>query len=155
MYTNHEQFFVDARNAAARAGHPFPAAAACEAALESSWGVSQLARQANNLLGIKQHQHHAYEDIFLPTREWVKNSTYPNGTFVVVNADFVKYPSWDDCFRDCVAMLHRMSCYAPALTAPDVESFERAVAAHWSTDPHRADKVLAIYHLINPSGAVQ
>jgi uncharacterized FlgJ-related protein len=47
--------FLDRASAeAVKASHPFPQMAACEAALESSWGNSQLAREGNNLFGMNQ-----------------------------------------------------------------------------------------------------
>lgn len=49
-----EEFLQQAASAARRAGHIFPEYAACEAALESAWGHSELAREANNLFGQKQ-----------------------------------------------------------------------------------------------------
>jgi flagellum-specific peptidoglycan hydrolase FlgJ len=50
--------FLDRASAeAVKANHPFAKMAACEAALESSWGNSQLARDDFNLFGMKQHAH--------------------------------------------------------------------------------------------------
>ena len=54
MTTTPEDNFLRQASAAARAaGHIFPDYAACEAALESTWGQSRLAREANNLFGQK------------------------------------------------------------------------------------------------------
>ena len=53
-HTLQDSFLRQAAAAAHTAGHIFPAYAACEAALESTWGQSRLARQANNLFGQKQ-----------------------------------------------------------------------------------------------------
>jgi len=47
------QFLTMAAAAAQAAAHPFPAIAACEAALESAWGTSRLASEARNLFGLK------------------------------------------------------------------------------------------------------
>ncbi|HZU08351.1 MAG TPA: glucosaminidase domain-containing protein, partial [Pseudacidobacterium sp.] len=52
--TMQETFLQKAYQAAAAAGHIFPEYAACEAALESGWGLSHLATEANNLFGQKQ-----------------------------------------------------------------------------------------------------
>ena len=55
MTTTPQDTFLRQASAAARAaGHIFPDYAACEAALESTWGQSRLAREANNLFGQKQ-----------------------------------------------------------------------------------------------------
>ncbi len=49
-----DEFLSKACAAARSAGHIFPEYAACEAALESGWGMSGLAQKANNLFGQKQ-----------------------------------------------------------------------------------------------------
>ncbi|MGB7199797.1 MAG: glucosaminidase domain-containing protein, partial [Acidobacteriaceae bacterium] len=66
-------FLSRAYRAAQAAHHIFPAFAACEAALESGWGRSQLAMEANNLFGQKQsHPPLAgTETIAMPTREFL------------------------------------------------------------------------------------
>jgi len=133
-------FLQKAFEAALEAKHVFPAYAACEAALESAWGKSQLAIQGNNLFGRKQSADPVFETIDFPTKEFI------HGEFVTVPAHWVKYPDWSACFDDRMALLRRLSkFYGPALEATDGESFVRLVSEHWSTDPLRADKVLSIY----------
>ncbi len=68
-----EEFLTKAATAARAAGHLFPEYAACEAALESGWGMSHLAAEANNLFGQKQaHPPLAGTDtVSLPTREYL------------------------------------------------------------------------------------
>lgn len=140
-----DSFLLDAFYAAENSGHVFPAFAACEAALESNWGRSALAKEANNLFGTKQHQHPVFGTLNMPTHEWdkIKHS------FIVVNAEWVKYPGWKECFEDRMSTLTRLAPeyphYAAALAAPDGETFVREVSRTWSTDPNRADKVLSIY----------
>src|ERR1700761_5944697 len=67
------EFLAKAVAAAKAAGHVWPEYAACEAALESAWGGSELAVQANNLFGQKQaHLPLAgTETLTLPTREYL------------------------------------------------------------------------------------
>lgn len=141
--TPHEQFWTNARDAARAAGHIWPEMAACEAALESAWGSSELARADNNLFGTKQHAHPVFGTHNLPTREWLHNG------WVVVNAEWVKYPTLADCFADRMATLKRLAPsfphYAAALAATSGTQFVIEVSKSWSTDPKRADKVLAIY----------
>ena len=145
MTPEQADFIKRARDEAIRANHPFPIMAACEAALESSYGTSLLARQSNNLFGMKQHSHPIYETMNLPTREFIKD----RGGWVVVMADFVKYPDWRACFADRLVTLERLSGsyphYATALAAPDAITYVSEVSATWSTDPYRASKCLAIY----------
>jgi flagellum-specific peptidoglycan hydrolase FlgJ len=131
--------------AAEDGGHVFPTMAACEAALESAYGTSGLSRNAFNLFGMKQHQHPVYGTLNLPTKEFI------HGEWITVVAHWVKYPSFAESFTDRMNTLQRLAPikgfehYAAALAAQDAETFVREVSAKWSTDPHRADKVLSIY----------
>jgi flagellum-specific peptidoglycan hydrolase FlgJ len=136
--------FLDRAMAEAiKATHPFASMAACEAALESSWGNSELAREAFNLFGMKQHAHAIYGTLNLPTREFEK------GEWIETTAHWVKYPDWRSCFADRLATLQRLSNayphYKAALAAPDSETYITEVSKTWSTDPDRARKVLSIY----------
>ncbi len=140
-----DQFLMKAAEAARAAGHLFPEYAACEAALESGWGMSHLAVEANNLFGQKQaHPPLAgTETIALPTRE------YLHGAWIRVQANWVKFADWSACFRERMALLHSISAaypnYKAALQAPSGEQFITEVSKTWSTDPSRAGKVLAVY----------
>lgn len=130
---------------ASDSGHIFPAYAACEAALESGWGRSQLAIEANNLFGQKQSKPPlaGTETLVLPTREFLQ------GAWTTVNASWVKFGSWSDGFRARMQLLQRLSPryphYAAALAATTGEQFIVEVSQTWSTDPDRARKVLSIY----------
>lgn len=136
--------FLDrARAEAIKANHPFAAMAAAEAALESNWGNSELAKEANNLFGMKQHAHPVCGTINLPTKEFL------DGKWMACTSQWVEYPDWRACFADRLATLERLSNayphYKAALEAQDAETFVRQVSLTWSTDPNRADKVLSIY----------
>jgi flagellum-specific peptidoglycan hydrolase FlgJ len=146
--------FLDRATAEAiKANHPFAKMAACEAALESSWGNSQLARDDFNLFGMKQHSHPVYGTMTLPTREWIgKEKDTQDGNpdgWIQVTASWVKYPDWRACFADRLATLERLSNVLPhykaALEAPDAQTYITEVSKTWSTDPRRAEKVLSIY----------
>jgi flagellum-specific peptidoglycan hydrolase FlgJ len=144
--TASELAFLSAASAAAGAGgHIWPDFAACEAALEGSYGNSALARQDLNLFGMKQHRHPVFGTVSLPTGEFI------HGQWVRVTADWVKYPSWSDCFADRMATLRRLAPeqgfehYAAALAAHDGITFVREVSKSWSTDPNRGQKVIDIY----------
>jgi flagellum-specific peptidoglycan hydrolase FlgJ len=134
------------------AGHIFAQMAACEAALESGWGASTLAKQGNNLFGMKQHAHAVYETLTLPTREFL------SGQWQVVSANWVKYPSVAACFTDRMATLIRLRDVYPhyelALTAPDEYTYINEVSKTWSTDPERAAKVTAIFREYFLSGLI-
>jgi|HubBroStandDraft_2_1064218.scaffolds.fasta_scaffold02392_6 flagellum-specific peptidoglycan hydrolase FlgJ len=129
------QFLDRATAEAVKANHPFPKMAACEAALESTWGNSQLAREANNLFGMKRHQHNIYGVINLPTREW----SAAKGWIQVPGVDWEKYPDWRACFCDRLVTLERLSNayphYKAAIDAPDARTYIISVSESWSTDP--------------------
>ncbi len=143
MNDSQRQFLQRATQEAIRANHPFPRMAACEAALESSWGNSELAREDNNLFGMKQHAHPIYLTHNLPTREFL------NGEWKVCQSSWVKYPDWRACFADRLVTLERLSNayphYKAALDAQDARTYIAEVSKTWSTDPARADKVLSVY----------
>lgn len=139
-----EDFLVKAKQAAMNLGLSWPGYWAAEAALESRYGRSGLAVQANNLFGMKAHHSTPPEQtLSLPTKEFI------GGHWIPIVAHWMKYPDWEACFRDRMATLQRLAGqyphYAAALSAPDGETFIREVSQTWSTDPHRADKVLDIY----------
>jgi flagellum-specific peptidoglycan hydrolase FlgJ len=138
-------FLTRACAAARAAGHIFPEYAACEAALESGWGRSRLAVEANNLFGQKQ-SHPALagtETISMPTRE------YLHGHWMTVLANWTKFPGMTECFAERMALLTRLSRtfphYAAAIKAATGEQYVVSVSQSWSTDPDRAGKVLSIY----------
>lgn len=149
-----DSFLRQTAAAAHAAGHIFPAYAACEAALESTWGQSRLARQANNLFGQKQSAETESEIesagvLVMPTQEFL------HGRWVTVMARWARYPDQAACFRARMALLHRLQqsypAYARALTATTGETFVEEVSRTWSTDPRRAAKVLAIHRLHSAS----
>lgn len=145
MSTPQQEFLLRAAAAARAAGHLYPHFAACEAALESGWGHSQLAVEANNLFGQKQAHPplSGTETLALPTREFL------HGAWVPVQASWVKFSDWESCFRERMSLLRSLARawpnYRVALAAKTGEQFITAVSRTWSTDPARAGKVLALY----------
>ncbi len=134
--------------AAADAQHCWPTMAACEAALESGYGTSALAKEGLNLFGMKAHASTSMADEFsLPTREFLA------GTWVSTTAEWMKYATLADCFKDRMATLTRLAPqfphYADALASTDPMSYVTNVSESWSTDPERAAKVIAIYGAYN------
>jgi flagellum-specific peptidoglycan hydrolase FlgJ len=150
MSTPLQDSFLRQASAAARAaGHIFPEYAASEAALESNWGQSRLAREANNLFGQKAsaEQHESGEQgsatLALPTQEFLR------GRWVTITAQWVRFADQAACFCARMALLRRLQhsypAYARALAATTGEVFIEEVSRVWSTDPQRAAKVLAIH----------
>lgn len=138
-----KDFLLAAFAAAEKAGHIFAEMAACEAALESGYGRSVLAVQAKNLFGMKQHAHPIFGTCVLPTNEFFDSE------WIRVEAKWVLYPDYDTCFADRMATLKRLAPmyahYAAALAASSGTTYVNEVSRTWSTDPARANKVLAIY----------
>lgn len=138
-------FLARACQSARAAKHVFPEFAACEAALESGWGRSRLAVEANNLFGQKQsHPAMAGTDtISMPTREFLHDH------WMTVHANWAKFPGWTECFAARMELLRRLSRafphYQQALNAANGEQYVIEVSKSWSTDPDRAGKVLALY----------
>jgi flagellum-specific peptidoglycan hydrolase FlgJ len=147
LSTRPDTFLRQASAAARAAGHIFPEYAACEAALESTWGQSRLAREANNLFGQKHSAEPAsgvlVPALLMPTQEFL------HGSWVTVTAQWARFGDRAACFRARMALLHRLSAsypaYARALAATTGEVFIEEVSRAWSTDPQRAAKVLAIH----------
>lgn len=131
--------------AAKDAGHVFPVMAACEAALESAYGCSRLAKEARNLFGEKQSEHPIYPTLVLPTQEWSRE----RGMVVDATAKWVVYPDFITCMKDRMATLRRLSPthvhYRLALDASDPEDYVKEVSKTWATDPKRADKCISIF----------
>lgn len=147
-----EAFFAKAVPLAIAAGSRFPGYQCCEAAEESAWGESELARLANNLFGQKQgHTTSGQPSIVLPTHEFV------GGRLTPALGRFVKFSSWQASFAGRMDLLEalaeerlpsgalRFQGYAAALDAFTGEDFIRNVSTDWSTDPNRAQTVLDIY----------
>ncbi len=139
-----QDWIITTADAAQQAGHIFPEMAACEAALESAFGQSQLAREGKNLFGTKLHGHPVIGSLRLPTKE------FTNDEWVVVSADWMDYASFAECFSDRMATLSRLAPYYPnyqlALTAGNAIDYVTAVSKTWATDPERAAKCIAIYN---------
>jgi len=126
-----------AQTSSATSGFP-PGVTVAQAALESGWGNSELARAANNYFGIKARP--GGKAIELTTTEYLA------GTAVRVTAKFARYVSMLECFADRDRMIASLSAYSEArAVAKDPEAFIHALARHWATDPAYAEKLLAVY----------
>lgn len=153
MTPDQQKWILTIAGDAAEAKHVWPRMAACEAALESDYGTSALARLGLNLFGMKQHVHPTYGTLNLPTKEFL------NGEWVPQVAQWVQYENLTECFADRMATLQRLANvypeYEAALTAPDEMTYIAQVSRRWSTDPGRAGKVVTIYGQVFPAPAPQ
>lgn len=73
-------------------GKILPSVVIAQAILESDWGKSGLALQANNLFGIKGDYNGQH--VTMPTREYV------SGKWTEIQANFRKYPSFKESISD-------------------------------------------------------
>jgi flagellum-specific peptidoglycan hydrolase FlgJ len=110
-----------------------------QAALESAWGESLLARQGKNLFGVKADPSWKCEVLTINTREFLR------GKWVTVPARWRKYTDWQACMDDHAAFLHQNRRYAPCFQCTTGDAFARAVAkAGYATDPDYAGKLVSI-----------
>jgi flagellum-specific peptidoglycan hydrolase FlgJ len=146
MMTTPEQqdALVRLYEAAKLSGHVYPAAAACEGVDETRWGASGLYLNDNNVFGTKQHVHPIFGTVNLPTKEFLHHA------WVVVEADFVKYPTLAAAFADRMSTLVRLQTeypnYAAALVAKTPEAYLVNVSKTWATNPDRAIDCILILH---------
>ena len=110
-----------------------------QAALESGWGESLLARQGKNLFGVKADPAWRGEVLMLNTREFLR------GAWVTVPAHWRKYADWQACIDDHAAFLRQNGRYARCFTCTSGAAFAQAVAqAGYATDPQYAEKIASI-----------
>ena len=110
-----------------------------QAALESAWGESGLAKTGNNLFGIKADSLWRGPTLTINTKEFIK------GQWVVVPALWRKYPSWQASIDDHAAFLKRNPRYKACFACTSAHAFARALAqAGYATDPEYANKLIAV-----------
>ena len=123
-----------------------------QAALESGWGESGLARAGNNLFGIKADSRWRGETLTLNTREFIK------GQWMVVPAKWRKYPSWQNSIDDHAAFLKRNPRYKACFLCTTAPAFAQELAqAGYATDPDYANKLISLmnrHQLQSLDGAV-
>jgi flagellar rod assembly protein/muramidase FlgJ len=110
-----------------------------QAALESAWGESGLAKAGTNLFGIKADSRWRGETLTLKTREFIK------GQWLVVPAKWRKYSSWQASIDDHAAFLKANPRYQPCFLCQSTDAFARALLkAGYATDPSYADKLIGL-----------
>ena len=129
---------------AARALGVAPRAIMAQAALESGWGrhVMRLAdgRSSYNYFGLKAGPDWRGAVVKVPTTEFV------GGRAVTVTATFRAYPDIASAFSDYVAFIGNNPRYQGALAqGANASQYARQLeAAGYATDPHYANKIMAI-----------
>jgi flagellar rod assembly protein/muramidase FlgJ len=123
-----------------------------QAALESGWGESALAKTGNNLFGIKADSLWRGQTLTMNTKEFIK------GQWVVVPALWRKYASWQASIDDHAAFLKRNPRYKACFLCTTAPAFAHALAqAVYATDPDYANKLIALmnkHQLQSLDGAV-
>jgi flagellar rod assembly protein/muramidase FlgJ len=110
-----------------------------QAALESAWGESGLAKTANNLFGIKADSLWRGPTLTMNTKEFIK------GHWVAVPALWRKYPSLQASIDDHAAFLKRNPRYKACFACTTAQAFAKALSqAGYATDPAYADKVIGL-----------
>lgn len=108
------------------------------AALESNYGTSQLAVQANNLFGIKG------KGISLPTTEII------NGSPVKIFANFKRYTSPTESIKDYIRLLNSPR-YVQALSKRNIYEIAKELQiSGYSTNPNYAGSVNKIALSLKP-----
>lgn len=128
-----------------------PAAKACEAAtgipagftvaqaaLESAWGGSQLARMAKNLFSVKADRGW-HGPVYMHD-----SSEVVNGNRVMLPANWRLYSTWQECIDDRSNFFRSNPRYAHCFEQKTGEGWAKAVqAAGYATDPDYAHKIIA------------
>jgi len=126
-----------------------------QAALESGWGRSLLARRANNVFGVKAGRSWKGETLEMDTMEWVPGKGYHK-----VRARWRKYASLRDAVLDYLRIVNNLSWFKDALKGADppagsgrVEDWLSGLIARknepgWATDPQYFEKVKHIAEYI-------
>ena len=125
--------------ASAKASGVLASITIAQAALESGWGESGLAKTGNNLFGIKADSRWRGQTLTMNTKEFIK------GQWVVVPALWRKYPSWQASMEDHAAFLRRNPRYKACFLCATASAFAKALLqAGYATDPEYANKLIAL-----------
>ncbi|HLQ40348.1 MAG TPA: glycoside hydrolase family 73 protein [Tetragenococcus sp.] len=113
-----------------------------QAILESNWGQSQLAKDYNNLFGVKAYG--KQKKVKLNTKE------YYNEQWITIKGEFRVYDSWEDSMDDHTALFvngvdWNPQKYETVLTAQNYEEAADALQeAGYATDPDYAQKIKSV-----------
>ncbi|TLQ03419.1 N-acetylmuramidase [Pediococcus stilesii] len=124
----------------------YASVAMAQAVLESAYGTSGLAKQANNLFGIKADKNWTGDYVTMKTQEVI------NGRTVTVNAKFRKYSSIKDSIADYAKKLQSRPQYSNAFTnkaANYIESIKAIKAGGYATS---TTYVSSLINCVNTNG---
>jgi flagellum-specific peptidoglycan hydrolase FlgJ len=150
---NEADFIQKVHRAADRAGHPYPAITAAEAAFETGFGCSALATRANNLFGLQPTNDYSYAyprvKLFVPAMD------RRTGKANMGRSTWVVFPDYESCLRERYEFLKYRATWDAGITEAlrlvalqtdeDLsESYIRALSKNITGPADRADRVLAI-----------
>lgn len=111
-----------------------------QAILESGWGTSVLAVNANALFGIKADARWNGKTYGIATKE-----CYDGVNFIMVNAKFRAYSNWEQSIADHSAFLLASSRYAAVIGERDYKKACAAIQkAGYATDPSYAARLIKL-----------
>lgn len=116
-----------------------------QAILESAWGTSELAVNANALFGIKADSRWAGKVYSKDTKE-----CYDGANYTTITALFRAYGSWEESVADHSAFLLAATRYAAVVGERDYKTACKAIkAAGYATAPDYAEKLVALIEKYN------
>lgn len=122
--------------------HFFPSITLAQSALESSWGESTLAKEANNYWGRKEDNPNV-EAYVVKTQE-----ADSEGNFYTIEARFRIYKDLDEGFKDHDTIMTRSpwyeNYYKDALNAKTPKEQAEGLTGTYATDPGYANKLMNI-----------
>ena len=142
-----EQTFIDvmAEKCQSRClnAHLLPSLCIAQACLESAYGTSELAVQANNLFGIKASNWsgRVYNKA---TKEW------DGSKYITITAGFRAYDTMAACVEDYIKKLTTMPRYSNLVGCTDInKACEYIRADGWATSPTYTASLLAVVKQFN------
>lgn len=127
--------------------HFFPSITLAQTILESAWGESTLAKEANNYWGRKEDNPNV-EAYVVNTQEADKD-----GNFYTIEARFRVYKDLDEGFKDHDTIMTRSpwyeSYYKDALNAKTPKEQAEGLTGTYATDPGYANKLMNIIDAYN------
>ena len=127
-----------------------PSLTIAQAILESDWGRSELARNANALFGIKAHTDPSHKKTYTKTT-W----EYSNGKYIQIEAKFKAYDSWEESIKDRSKYLANRviggkHIYADVIGETDYKkACQKIYKAGYATDPNYPKKLINIIEKYN------
>lgn len=127
-----------------------PSLTIAQAILESDWGRSELARNANALFGIKSHTDPTHKKFYTKTT-W----EYSGGKYIEIEAKFKAYNSWEESIKDRSKYLAKryiggVHIYKDLIGETNYKmACEKIYKAGYATDPNYPKKLINIIEKYN------